>query len=178
MKNKELLILFIVLCGVAISRLAMPWVNFSPIGAVALMGGAFIGRKALAFALPLLSLFLSDLVLSQVSPIYSGYLFSTSFLLVYAAFALTVIIGIRISKKLNFLGVLGGSVLAVALFFVLTNFGAWIANPVYPQNVAGLMTAMGAGVPFIKNALLSQVLFSSVLYFGWQWSTKRKIALA
>ncbi|HEX6740653.1 MAG TPA: DUF6580 family putative transport protein, partial [Sphingomicrobium sp.] len=37
--------------------------NFTPIGAIALFGGAYLGRQSLAFVAPLAALLLSDLVL-------------------------------------------------------------------------------------------------------------------
>ncbi len=178
MKKRELLILFIVLCAVAISRVLLPWNNFSPIGAIALVGGAFIGKKWLAFALPLFSLFISDLVLSQISPIYSSYLFSSTFLSVYIAFALIVVFGILISKKLKLVNILGMGLVATAAFFLITNFGSWLYFGMYPMNAGGLMTAYAAGIPFLQNSLVSQLLFSAVLYAGLQWSFNRKLVIA
>ena len=178
MKKKELLILFVALSAIAISRLVMPWNNFSPIGAIALMGGALIGRKTLAFALPLLSLFISDLVLTQVSSAHSSYLFSSTFFMVYGAFALTVLLGISLSKGLSFAKVLGGGLIATAIFFFVTNTGAWMYFGMYPQTAEGLMAAWAAGIPFLQNALVSQLLFSTIIYFGWMMVTSKKPVLA
>ena len=57
--------------------------NFSPIGAMALFGGAYFGRRALAFAAPLGALLLSDAILG----FHSGVPY------VYGSVALVVLLG-------------------------------------------------------------------------------------
>ncbi|MFY0643233.1 MAG: hypothetical protein JXR19_02085 [Bacteroidia bacterium] len=178
MKKKDLLIAFIILSLTAVSRIWIPINNFSPIGAMALMGGAFFGRRLLAFALPLLSLFIGDLVLTQVSAAHGSYLFSANFFMVYAAFAVIVLLGIAISQKLDLKRVFGMSLVSAAVFFILTNFGAWLFFGMYPMNIGGLMASFAAGLPFLQNTLISQIAFSVILYFGLQWAFNRKLKLA
>src|SRR3954452_14921101 len=57
--------------------------NFTPIGAMALFSGAYLGRRGLAFVAPLAALALSDAVLG----FYSGMAFQ------YVAVALVVLLG-------------------------------------------------------------------------------------
>lgn len=177
MKKRELLILFIILAFTAVIRLWIPIPNFSPIGAIALMGGAFLGKRALAFALPLLALFLGDLILSQVSSAYSSYLFSASFAMVYLAFVVIVLIGLRLSKHMNLKNVLGTSIVAAVAFFVISNFGSWLFFGMYPMNAAGLMEAFAAGLPFFQNTLISQLVFSLGIYIAFSLSTKKSLSL-
>lgn len=178
MKKKDLLILFLVMSVAAISRIWLPWNNFSPIGAMALIGGAYIGRNVLAFVLPLLSLFIGDLILTQVSPIHSEYLFSTTFLTVYVAFALIVVLGMLISKAKSTGNIIGYSLMASVAFFLITNFGSWLYFGMYPMNAAGLMESYVAGIPFFQNTLVSQLVFTLIFHFTMQWSISRKPALA
>lgn len=178
MSRKELIILFVVLSVTAISRILIPWNNFSPIGAIALLGGAMIGKKWLAYALPLLSLFFGDLVLSSVSPLYSNYIFSSSFAFVYIAFAAIVALGVYISKHLKVSNVIIMSLVASVLFFLITNFGAWMYHGMYPLTTGGLVAAYIAGIPFFTNTLISQVVFSLALYFAAHYSLSRKTVLA
>ena len=178
MKSKELIILFLVLSVAAISRIWIPINNFSPIGAIALIGGAFVGRRWLAFALPLFALFIGDLILTQVSVVHSSYIFSSTFFSVYIAFALIVVLGIIISKRLNIVNVLGMSLVATLAFFLITNFGSWLYFGMYPMNAGGLVTAYAAGLPFLQNSLISQLLFSAVLFFAIQYSFRRKTVIA
>lgn len=162
----------------ALSRIWLPWNNFSPIGAMALIGGAYIGRSILAFALPLLSLFLGDVILTQVSPLHTNYLFSETFFTVYIAFAIIVVFGIVISKRKTATLMLGSSLLAAIAFFLITNFGSWLAFGMYPMNAVGLIEAYIAGIPFFGNTLISQVVFTMAFHFILKWSSERKAVLA
>src|SRR6478735_10223565 len=67
----------------AVLRLVPHPPNFSPIGAMALFSGAYLGRRPLAFVAPLGAMLLSDLVLG----FYHGQL------TVYFSVALIVMIG-------------------------------------------------------------------------------------
>ncbi|NBO19277.1 MAG: hypothetical protein EBV03_08655, partial [Proteobacteria bacterium] len=66
--NKERTItLFLVILTAALSRLLPHPENVAPIAAIALFAGAKFERKSLAFALPLLPMLLSDMVLGHPS---------------------------------------------------------------------------------------------------------------
>ena len=89
--------------------------NFSPIDAMALFSGAYLGRRALAFVAPLGALLLSDLVLG----FYHGQ--ET----VYFSVALIVMIGMVALTRRSALRVGTAAIVSSILFFVITNFGMW-----------------------------------------------------
>src|SRR4051812_35634267 len=64
-----------------------PW-NLTPIGAVALFSGSSFDRKRWSFAVPLVSLFLSDIVIG----------FHSLIPVIYATFAASVLIGMLIKR--------------------------------------------------------------------------------
>jgi hypothetical protein len=60
-----------------------------------------------------------------------------------------------------------GAVLASSLvFFALSNFGMW-ASGYYPRTWAGLVACYTAALPFFRNTLASDVLYSAVLFGGY-----------
>ncbi len=61
--NPGLFIIIPVIVAGALFRFIPHWPNFTPIAAMALFGGAYLGRKHLAFIIPFAAMFLSDLVL-------------------------------------------------------------------------------------------------------------------
>jgi hypothetical protein len=79
-----------------------PLANFSPVGAMALFGGAYFNKKWKAFAFPLVMLFISDFILHQtVFKAYgNGFLYS-GWYWVYSAFALMTIVGRLLLKKVT-----------------------------------------------------------------------------
>src|SRR6267378_1879428 len=75
--------------------------NFSPVGAMAIFGGAYFNKTWKAFLFPLLTLFLSDIVLQYTvfnkpgnGLLYGGWYY------VYTAFILMVLVG-RMIKKIS-----------------------------------------------------------------------------
>jgi hypothetical protein len=126
--------------------------NFSPITGMALFGAAYFSRKYLAFLVPFAALWVSSMVLDNVfyTQWYDGFQwFSQPF--VFGAFALIVGLGFLLLKKVNFGRVIGASLTASVLFFLVTNFGVWMGSPTYPQTLEGLITCYAAGIPFITN---------------------------
>lgn len=129
--------------------------NFSPIDAMALFSGAYLGRRGIAFVAPLAALFLSDLVLG----FYHGVA------TVYATVALIVVIGWWLSSKRTPLRIGAAAIMSSVTFFVITNFGMWLFSGFYPVTYAGLVACYAAAIPFFQNTVAGD-LFYSVLLFG------------
>ncbi len=155
--NKKLLSLIIIVFGIALFRVLPHPPNVSPVAAMALFGGAYFADKRMAFILPFAALILSDLIIG----------FHNSMIFVYAGFALTVGMGIWMQKKITVNRVAATAVASTLLFFIITNFGAWMMNGMYPMNAGGLMQAYVAGIPFLQNSLLGNLAFTAVMFGGF-----------
>lgn len=164
---------FAVVAGIillaAFSRFISPF-NFSPIGAISLFGAAYFSRKVWAFAIPFLAVWLSNLVLDNViyAQYYDGFQwFSNPF--VYLGFGFTVLAGFGLLKKITAARVIGAGFAASIIFFLVSNFGAWLEMAVYPKTFSGLMAAYAAGLPFLKNSLIGNLVYCSVLFGAFEW---------
>ena len=177
MKKNQIILLAIIMIVLASVRVLMPEANFNPMGAIALMGGVLFGKRIIAYLIPFGALFIGDLLMANSSPMYSDYLFSTSFLFVYLAFALIIALGILLAKKPNFINVLGGSLGAAVIFFLVSNFGSWLFLTMYPKTLAGLAACMEAGIPFFRSTLVSQVLFSLGIFVVYSIATRKNLAV-
>jgi len=154
-----------------------PW-NFSPVEAIALFGGAYFASRALAIAVPLAAMLVADAVLAGMhGGAYATYFGSASFWLVYACIALSSVLGFGLRGKVNGVRVLGYSLAGSVLFFLVTNFGAWIGSSMYPQNAAGLLAAYIAGIPFFQGTLMGTLFFSALLFGGFSLLRRRVPAL-
>ena len=129
--------------------------NFSPIDAMALFSGAYLGRRGIAFVAPLAALVLSDLVLG----FYHGVA------TVYATVALIVVIGWWLSSARTPLRIGAAAIMSSVTFFVITNFGMWLFSGFYPVTYAGLVACYTAAIPFFQNTVAGD-LFYAVLLFG------------
>jgi hypothetical protein len=163
--NSRLIFVISVITAGALFRFIPHWPNFTPIAAMALFGGAYMGRKHLAFIVPFGAMFLSDIILGFHKDMWA----------VYLAFGLTVFIGTMIRKNIRVISIVSASVLSSVLFFLLTNFAAWLSNAMYPQTFAGLMEAYVAGLVFFNNGAyglsffmneIAGALFYNGLFFG------------
>jgi hypothetical protein len=141
----------------ALMRLIPHWPNFTPIAAMALFGGAYFHKKYLAFFIPLAAMLLSDMVLG----------FHQWMLAVYASFALVVLIGIYMRQRIGIGSVLLASVSSSLLFFIITNFAIWLGSPFYPQNATGLIECYLAGLPFLNNGVMGDLVFSTLFFGGF-----------
>ncbi len=131
--------------------------NFSPIDAMALFSGVYLGRRGLAFVAPLAALLLSDLVLG----FYAGMWVQ------YVTVALVVLIAWGALKRVSILRVGGAAVASSVLFFVVTNFGTWALSGMYPLTVSGLVACYAAAIPFFQNTLAGDLFFSGLLFGGF-----------
>ena len=152
----------------ALTRLLPHPPNFSPVEAIALFGGAYFAARGWALLVPLVAMFASDLALGLVNGgIYFDYFASAGFVLVYACIALSTVLGFGLRGRANGARVLGYSLIGSVLFFVVTNFGAWLGSPAYPQNAAGLAAAYVAGIPFFQWTVLGTLFYAALLFGGF-----------
>lgn len=143
----------------AVCRLLSPVPNFTPVAAMALFGGAYFTDKRLAVIVPLITMFLSDVVLELFTP----WGFHNTMIYVYAAFVLTTLIGMRVGRNTSVLSIAGGSLASSVLFFIVTNFGVWAAGG-FPEGFMGLNTTYVLGLPFFAPTLAGDLFYSAILF--------------
>jgi len=149
--------LIIILCAACLRLLPHP-ANVAPIAAMALFGGAYLNKKY-ALVLPLAALFVSD--------IFLGFNQSTPF--VYGSFILTGLIGMWIKNHKSFATVIGGTLLSSVLFFLITNFGFWLAFSLYPKTLGGQMEAYAMALPFFRNTLIGDFLYVGIFFGSFEF---------
>jgi hypothetical protein len=180
--NKSDIWVLVMMVAVAALYRAIPSrpFGFAPQLALAFFSGAILrDRKVLAFALPLLSMFISDLLYqglhsAGLSPIWGFY---PGMWIDYAAYASVTVFGFFM-KKINVLNVLLTALAAPTYFFLLSNFVTWTGlngYDMYPKTFAGLIAAYTAGLPFYPYSVLSTVLFSGVLFGSWYYINHRSL---
>lgn len=137
----------------ALTRLVPhPW-NFTPLAAMALFAGAHFADRRLALAVPLIALLISDVFLG----------FYSTMAWIYASFMISVLIGRLVRRNREILPIFGAAFASSIQFFVVTNFGHWLASD-YPRTPAGLAACYGAAIPFFRNTLMGDLFFTAVLF--------------
>lgn len=181
--NRSILVALVLLIVVAAVYRIIPSrpLGFMPHMAMALFGGAMIKDRKWAFALPIFSIFLSDLLyetlfragLSDIPGFYAGQF--TNYLL----FAGLTLIGMAI-RSVNLLSVATASLVAPTLYFLVSNFFVWLNGGGWghPKTMDGLMATYTDGLPFYRGNLLSTILFSALLFGLYLWLRAPKTDLA
>lgn len=169
---------FLALTGIVIAAAAMRLVphswNFSPIGAIALFGGACFSDRRAAFAVPLAAMCLSDLVLGLTR--YGTSIFSMM-PYVYGSFVLTTCMGLWAGKKQLVLRTSIAALASAVVFFVVTNLGVWLQWQLYPKTWDGLVTCYVRALPFFRTTLAGNVIYSLVLFGGFALAERYFLAL-
>lgn len=164
----RLLILSLMILAAAFVRLIPHPPNFAPIAAMALFSGAYFNKKSFAFAVPLAAMFLTDAIIG----------FHSSMWIVYLSFALIVLIGLLMLKKISIKNVVVASVTASISFFIITNFGVWAFGTMYPKNIAGLIECYIAAIPFIQNTLLGDLFYSGIMFGMFEFAKSKHPVLS
>ena len=175
--NKATIIYLLVLIAAASLYRAVDnrmW-GFAPQIAMALFGGMAIRNRTWAFALPLFSLFISDVIyevlhvngLSSLQGFYDGQWVN------YLVMGSVTFIGF-LFKKVNIVNILVGSLIAPIYFFLASNFMVWLGVGVVlcPRTWAGLVECYTQALPFFKGSVLGTLFFSTI-FFSVYYLVKR-----
>jgi len=155
----SMLAIVIISLGI-LSRLLVHTPNFTPVLSMAFLGGMYLrGRQAIL--VPLALMVISDLIIGSY-PLM---------LLTWGSMALIGVLGLCLKQRKSFAAVLGGSILSALIFFVVTNFGAWLT--LYPHTLNGLQQCYILAIPFFRSTLASTVAYSLVFYAAYEWLLKR-----
>ncbi|MBF0569725.1 MAG: hypothetical protein HQL18_03000, partial [Candidatus Omnitrophica bacterium] len=64
-----------------------------------------------------------------------------------------------------------GAVASAVLFFVITNFGVWLAF--YPHTSGGLLNCFTLAIPFFRMTLASTFVYVAVLFGVYDLASRR-----
>jgi hypothetical protein len=147
-----------VMVAVAMRFLPHPW-SFTPVAASLLFFGAYASRRQMWF--PVLLLAGSDVALLRLVYHYpvTGDLFIT-----WAWYAAAVAIGMMLRNRTTVARLAGASLAASLSFFVISNLAVWAVWPTYPKTLNGLAACYVAAIPFFRNTLAGDLIFTAVLF--------------
>ena len=166
--NLQTGIISIIILLAAFTRIMPHPPNFSPMAAIGLFGAAHFAKKWQAFLIPLIGIWTSDLVINNI--VYSSHSsnfvwFYGGFYWQYISYVFIIFAGLfNFNKGISVTNTLGGMVSSSGIFFLFSNFGVWAGGAMYTKNISGLITCYAAGIPFIHNTIISDALFTTVLF--------------
>ncbi len=171
MKKKIIIAIFIALSGAFLriflnEKVAIP--NFEAVTSLSLLSGSFLGG-IFGGITSLLMVFFSDLYFGNTQI----YFFT------WSAFILIGVFGslIKDNSKHYIFKVSGLGVLSVLFFYLWTNFGWWLISGMYRMNFLGLISCYVVALPFLKNQLISVLIFTPVFGLIFSLFYKRNFSI-
>lgn len=158
----------LILLGTA-ARLLPHAANFTPVGAIGLFGGAQLPKR-LALALPLVAVFISDLVI--------GFYTWQVMVSVYLGFLVYGLAGLWIRQDYSMRRVVAGTLGASVFFFLVTNAAVWAFTPLYSKTALGLGESYLAALPFFRNSLLGDMFYTASLFGIYELTRYTKLVAA
>lgn len=180
-QNIRLITLAAIIFAAAFSRIIPHIPNFSPMEAITLFAAAHFTRKWQAFVIPFSAMWLSSLFVDNV--IYGSY--QRSFVWVYPGFHwqylgyfLIAVMGLAVFKnRVSPVRAASSGLAAGAIFFLVSNFGVWLADGLYPMTGEGLFQCYAAAIPFYRGTLLGDLFYVPLLFGGFHLLQLRFSAL-
>ena len=162
-----------------VARLLPHPANFTPVAAMALFGGALVSRKWLSVFAVVIAMIISDLMLNSWvynMPASISYFGDTMTIGVYLGIISMVVLGWFFKpESASHKNVLGFSISSSLLFWTISNFFCWPGNPIYTQDLSGLLQCYIAAIPFL-SAIAGDLLFCSLFFLGFNYYSRKAVA--
>jgi hypothetical protein len=168
--NRQIILALVIMVATSALYRIMPGrpMGFAPQIAIALFSGSlFASKKQYSFLLPILSMFISDLMYqvlytngyTSIQGFYSGQFEN------YLLIAATTVFGFSLQAAkpskyvVSFLS-------APTAYFLVSNFLVWAQGGGYqhPKTILGFTQTMVDGLPFYPYSLASTLVFGAVLF--------------
>jgi hypothetical protein len=185
-QNKSILLSFFLLVLVAAIYRIIPGrpYGFAPQWSMAVFAGAVIKDRKWAFAVPVLSMMLSDILfqllyslhLTELQGFYEGQWQN------YLLFGLMSVCGWLVTR-MQVGKILMASLIAPTAYFLLSNFLVWSGwsgtrGLGRPRTWNGLLLCYNDAVPFYKTSILASVVFSALLFGSYYLISRKNKSLA
>lgn len=155
--KRNLVISLVLILLIVVARLVPHVWNVAPVAAAAMLAGAVLPRKW-AVSVPILGMLISDSIIGFYTP--------AVMLTVYACFTFSAFLGAFV-KDMKPLKILGVSLTSSTIFFLATNFAVWATADWYEKSWSGLALAYTLAIPFFRNTMLGDLLYTGVLFGAW-----------
>jgi hypothetical protein len=147
-----------VMLAVVVRFIPHPW-TFTPVAASLLFFGARGSRRWLW--VPFVLLAASDVILTKFVYVMP---FSWDHFVTWGYYAAILWLGTRLGKNAKPLSLVAASLASSVSFFLLSNFAVWACWNMYSRNLSGLMTSYTLGLPFFRQAVMGDLLFTAAFF--------------
>jgi hypothetical protein len=136
-----------------LGRLVPHFPNMVPLTVLSILAGV-IFRKSFAVIITLFSLFISDMLLGFFQ---THLVFGSWMLFTYSGCLFVMLFAPRSVR--NNINVWSYLITSTFLYWLWTNLGTWLMTSLYSHNFSGVMNCFIAGLPFLRNAIIGNVIY-------------------
>lgn len=159
----ENIIFTVLLIIAASSRLIAHHWNFTAVMAATLtFAFLFKDSKTKAVMLPVLAMLISDVIIG----LNSTSIFHSTMTFVYVGFGLALVPAFLTQKQHSsaqtWLKRMSAIVAGSMIFYVISNFGVWLMDGMYPMTGEGFVQCYTMAIPFFKNQLVADLILTPV----------------
>jgi hypothetical protein len=133
--------------------------GFSPLGAALLFFGSRMSRKHYPVALA--AMIATDIYITNH---HYGMPVAWDQGFIWAWYIGIFFLGSLLKNRVKPLNVFGASLGASLSFYVVADFGVWLTGILYPHTWAGFVACYVAAMPFLQRGIISDLLFSTVIF--------------
>src|SRR5665213_3259997 len=165
MKDKyfRVIIAFCLIAAGVLMRILPHPANFAPITAISIFGGSVLPKKV--------SIWVS-LGAMMISDAFIGF-----YALMPLIWACYLLIALASSRWLRPASLIKGATLTLSasvFFYVVTNFGVWATSGMYAHTWSGLVSCYTLAIPFFRNTLLSDAIYTAALFGIYALATHKQ----
>lgn len=148
-----------------LSRLIPHPANFTAVGSGALFAGAKLARPW-NYIVPLGALMITDLIIGLHG----------TMLYVYSSIAVSIWMGEKfLAKNPKTSRMITVALASSVIFFIVTNFGVWASTAMYSKTSAGLIQSYVMGIPFWRNMMIADVVFTVGFFSLYSYASNRQL---
>ncbi len=163
---------YLIVLVAALARFAPHPADFSPVYAALLFGGAFLPKRD-ALWYPVAVLAVIDVMLTTL--VYRMH-FGWAGTLDWVGFGAVALIGLWLRNRVSVRNVVAAALAGPTVFFIISNVAVWLSGLLYPRTAAGLGVCFLAALPFFGNTMAAGIVFSGVLFGGYEFYRRRALA--
>ena len=162
-ETKKILGISAIILLIAVSRLIRHPYNFTPITALSIFAGCYL-RKHWGIIFPLAGMLISDYFIG-----FYDWRLATA---VYAGIGISFYFGWFLQNRIKWYTVIGATLFSSIIFFAISNLAVWFFYNWYPHTLPGLLQCLIMAIPFFKNSLAGDLVYTCTLFGMYEFIQK------
>lgn len=139
--------------------------NLTALTSVSLFSGSH-GNRRWFWIIPIGAMIISDAIIG----FYTWQIMAS----VYVSFIMTGLLGyIFLRKRRTFPKIIICALAGSILFYLITNLAVWAWSGMYPKTLAGLVESYVLALPFLKNMVIGDFIYSVSFFSIYEWYQTR-----